>query len=188
MVRVLLASANLPDAPRPIAYVAEEEKAQEQFASGIERLQAASKKATEAQLTGIAAVKAARDNELKTLEETYQETLKQASGDTQRLAAINAYESARTATITQYDQKITAARTAQEAARTKATEAAAAAQKTAVTGYVSAAASAMGGLQSSFGQLLDSIDPEGHKRAYMAIWRAHFSQSKRATLRRSAEA
>jgi len=74
---------------------------------------------------------------------------------------LQAYEAAKYATIELYDQKI--AKSAKDAA---------AAQKVAITGYVSAAASAVGGLQSSFGQLLDSIDPEGHKRAYMAIWRA----------------
>jgi hypothetical protein len=154
------------------ADVAEEEKAQQQFASGMERLQAASKKATEAQLSGIAAIRAAKADELASLQETYQETLRQASGDAQRLTAINSYEAAKAATIQQYDQKITAARVTQEAARTKAAEDAASAQKAAITGYVSAASSAVGGLESSFGQLLQSIDPEGHKKAYLAIWRA----------------
>lgn len=152
--------------------VAEEEKAQQQFAAGMERLQAASKKATDAQLSGIAAIRAAKADELASLQETYQETLKQASGDAQRLTAISAYESAKAATIQQYDQKITASRVTQEAARTKAAEDAANAQKAAITGYVSAASSAVGGLESSFGQLLQSIDPEGHKKAYLAIWRA----------------
>lgn len=154
------------------ADVAEEEKAQQQFAAGMERLQAASKKATDAQLSGIAAIRAAKADELASLQETYQETLRQASGDAQRLTAINAYESAKAATIQQYDQKITAAKITQEAARTKAAEDAANAQKAAITGYVSAASSAIGSLESSFGQLLQSVDPEGHKKAYLAIWRA----------------
>jgi len=160
-----LAEARKKAADAYKADVAEEEKAQKDFASGIERLQEASreasKKATNAQLSGVAAVKAAKKEELAALEATYQQTLKQASGDPQRLEAIKAYEAAKLATIELYDQKI--AKSAKDAA---------AAQKAAITGYVSAAASAMGGLQSSFGQLLGSIDPEGHKRAYMAIWRA----------------
>ena len=143
------------------ADVEEEEKAQKDFASGIERLQEASKKATEAQLSGTAALKAAKKEELAALEATYQKTLKQASGDPQRLEAIKAYEAAKYATTELYDQKI--AKSARDTA---------AAQKAAVEGYVSAASSAVGGLESSFGQLLQSIDPEGHKKAYLAIWRA----------------
>jgi len=156
-----LAEARKKAADAYKADVAEEDRAQKDFASGIERLQEASKKATNAQLSGVAAIKAAKKEELAALEATYQETLRQASGDTQRLEAIKTYEAAKYATIELYDQKI--AKSAKDAA---------AAQKAAITGYVSAAASAVGGLQSSFGQLLDSIDPEGHKRAYMAIWRA----------------
>jgi len=124
-------------------------------------LQEASKKATSAQLSGVAAIKAAKKEELAALEATYQATLKQASGDPQRLEAIKAYEAAKYATIELYDQKI--AKSAKDAA---------AAQMAAITGYVSAASSALGSLEGSFGQLLSAIDPEGHKRAYMAIWRA----------------
>lgn len=143
------------------ADVAEEEKAQQQFAAGMESLQAASKKSTDAQLSGTAAVKAAKKEELAALQATYQQTLKQASGDPQRLEAIKAYEAAKYATTELYDQKI--AKSARDTA---------AAQKAAVEGYVSAASSAVGGLESGFGQLLQSIDPEGHKKAYLAIWRA----------------
>jgi len=156
-----LAKARKKAADAYKADVEEEDRAQKDFASGMERLQEASKKATSAQLSGVAAIKAAKKEELAALEATYQQTLKQASGDPQRLEAIKAYEAAKYATIELYDQKI--AKSAKDAA---------AAQKAAITGYVSAAASAVGGLQSSFGQLLDSIDPEGHKKAYLAIWRA----------------
>ena len=154
------------------ADLAEEEQAQAAFASGMAALAAESKKASDAQLSGIAAIKQARADDLAALQATYQATLAQAGGDQQRLAAITAFEAAKFQVVSGYEAKITAAEKAEDAARVKAAQDASAAKTASIVGYVQASSATLAGLSGSFGQLLQSIDPEGHERAYKAIWAA----------------
>lgn len=152
--------------------LSEEEKAQQAFGAGIASLAAETKKASDAQLSGLAAVKQARVDDLAALQATYQATLAQAGGDQQRLMAIQAYEAAKFQIVAEYEGKITAAQAAEEAIRVKAAQDATAKQSADVNAYAQAASSTLSTLSGSFGQLLQSIDPKGHEEAYMAIWAA----------------
>lgn len=152
--------------------VSDEEKAQQAFASGLASLQAEAKKAADAQLSGVAAVKQARADDLAALQATYQATLQQASGDQQRLAAINAFEAAKTQMILGYETKLTAAQEEENKKRLASDKAALEQEQATISGFASSASALFGAIGDAAGLAMQGMDPKKHQEAFMAVFEA----------------
>jgi hypothetical protein len=153
--------------------VADEEKAQQSFAAGIASLAAETKKAADAQLTGMDAIKQARADELAGVQATYQATLAQAGNDAQRLAAVQAYEAAKVQVVAEYEGKITEAEKAEAEKREKAMDDAESLRQQMVQSYQGSIMSLAGSVAEASNLVAQSIDPKKHKAAYMAAFAAH---------------
>jgi hypothetical protein len=152
--------------------LAEEEKAQAAFASGMAALAAESKKSTDAQLSGVAAVKQAYKEEMTALLANYQATLQQSSGDQQRLAAIQAFEQAKAGVILEYEGKVTAAQKTEDDKRAEDLKKSIESQAAIQQSYASSVASIFGTIADAAGEAMGAIDPKKHKAAYMAAFDA----------------